>query len=154
PAATTGALTNTATVTPPLGVTDPVPGDNSDADTNPVGPKAELGISKLSSPNPYVPGSPLTYTLVVTNGGPSDASTARVQDTLPAPLASFAWTCTASGAGANCGSASGTGSIDALVTLPVGTHATFAVSGTVPANTTGPLTNTATVTPPLGVTDP
>ena len=29
PAGTTGTLVNTATVTPPLGVTDPVPGNNS-----------------------------------------------------------------------------------------------------------------------------
>src|SRR5262249_7289850 len=84
----------------------------------------------------------------------SNVSNARVQDALPAPLAGFTWTCTPSGVGAGCGTASGTGSIDALVTLPAGTSVTFTVSGTVPANTTGALTNTVTVTPPLGVTDP
>src|SRR5262249_22179087 len=120
---------------------------------NPAGPRADLTISKVSSPDPYVPGAALTYTIVVTNDGPSDATNARVQDALPAPLAAFTWICTPSGAGAACGTPSGIGSIDALVTLPVGTHATFTVTGTVPANTTGSLTNTATVAPPAGVTD-
>jgi len=91
---------------------------------------------------------------VVSNARPSNVTNARVQDALPVPLASFTWTCTASGAGAGCGTPAGTGSIDALVTLPAGTHATFTVSGTVPAGTTGALTNTATVTPPAGVSDP
>src|SRR5262249_48726080 len=122
-------------------------------DNNPVGPQADLTISKAGSPNPYVPGAALTYTIVVTNAGPSNVTGARVQDALPAPLASFTWTCTPT-TGAACGTPSGTGSIDALVTLPAGTSATFSVTGTVPADTTGSLTNAATVTPPVGVTDP
>jgi uncharacterized repeat protein (TIGR01451 family) len=101
-----------------------------------------------------VPRALLTYTIVVSNGGPSDANGARVQDTLPPALAAFTWTCTPSGAGASCGTASGSGNIDALVTLPVGTSATFTVSGIVPAGTTGTLVNTASVAPPPGVTDP
>jgi len=154
PAATTGTLLNSATVNPPAGITDPLPGNNTGTDSNPAGPQADLTITKVSSPNPYVPGSLLTYTVVVTNTGPSNVTNARVQDALPAALAGFGWTCAASGAGASCGSAAGTGNIDALVTLPVGTSATFTVSGTVPAATTGALVNTATVTPPIGVTDP
>src|SRR5262249_56490155 len=110
PADTTGQLTNTATVTPPVGVTDPVPGNNSATDTNPVGPQADLTISKVSSPDPYVPGAPLTYTIVVTNAGPSNVTDARVLDALPAPLAGFAWTCLTIDVGAACGTASGTGS--------------------------------------------
>jgi uncharacterized repeat protein (TIGR01451 family) len=154
PAGTTGALVNTATTTPPLGVTDPVPGNDAATDTNPTGPQANLAINKSSSPNPYVPGATLSYTIVVSNGGPSSVNDARVQDALPPALAGFGWTCTASGAGASCATASGTGDIDALVTLPAGTSATFTLSGSVPAGTTGTLVNTATVTPPLGVTDP
>src|SRR4029077_444938 len=118
------------------------------------GPQADLAISKVSSPNPYVPGALLTYTMVVSNGGPSNVSNARVQDVLPAPRAGFGWTCTASGVGAACGTPSGSGDIDALVTLPVGSSAIFTVSGTVPPGVSGALLNTATVTPPLGVSDP
>jgi uncharacterized repeat protein (TIGR01451 family) len=149
-----GALVNTATVTPPVDLTDPVPGNDAGTDSNPVGSQADLAIIKTSRPSPYVPGAPLTYTIVVSNGGPSGANGARVQDTLPAALAAFTWTCTPSGAGASCGTASGSGDIDVLVTLPVGTSVTFTVSGTVPAETTGTLVNTATVEPPVGVTDP
>ena len=71
PPGTTGALINTATVTPPVDVTDPVPGNNEGTDSNPAGPQADLVVSKSSSPNPYVPGSLLTYTVVVANTGPS-----------------------------------------------------------------------------------
>ena len=105
------------------GVTDPVPGNNAATDTNPVGPQADLAISKSSTPKPYVPGAPLTYTVMVSNAGPSDVINARVQDALPPALAAFGWTCTPSGAGASCGTANGSGDIDALVTLPVGTSA-------------------------------
>src|SRR5262249_12718617 len=106
-----------------------------------------------STPDPYVPGAALTYTIVVHNAGPSNATNARAQDPRPAPLAGFSWTCTPSGAGASCGTPSGTGNIDALVTLPVGTSTTFTVTSTVRADTTGELVNTVTVTPPAGVAD-
>src|SRR5262249_52506585 len=154
PADTTGELVNTVTVTPPAGVADLVPGNDSATNTNPTGgAQADLGITKTSTPDPYVPGATLTYTIVVSNSGPSNVSNAQVQDVLPAPLAAFTWTCTPSGTGASCGTPTGTGNINALVTLPVGTTATFTVTGTVPPATTGALTNTATVTPPVGVTD-
>src|SRR5262249_4986562 len=140
--------------TPPVGVADPVPGNNSATDNNAAGPQADLTISKASTPNPYVPGAPLTYIIVVSNAGPSNVTNAQVQDAFPAPLAGFTWAGTASGVGAGCGSASGSRSINALVTLPVGTHATFTVSGTVPAATTGATRRSAELTPPVGVTDP
>jgi uncharacterized repeat protein (TIGR01451 family) len=95
PAATTGPLNNTATVTPPTGTTDPVPGDNQATDNNPAGPQADLAITKVGTPKPYVPGTPFSYTIVVSNAGPSDVTNARVQDALPAALAGFTWTCVA-----------------------------------------------------------
>ncbi|MEJ7848831.1 MAG: hypothetical protein WKF92_12160 [Pyrinomonadaceae bacterium] len=153
PAGTIGSLINTATVTPPAGITDRVPGNNTATDVNPIGLEANLGITKTSAPKPYVAGAVMTYTIVVTNSGPSAATGARVQDVLPAELSGFGWTC-AAGAGASCGSASGSGDIDALVTLGVSTQVTFTVTGTVPPGTVGALTNTATVTPPVGTTDP
>ena len=154
PSETTGTLLNAVTVTPPLGTTDPVPGNNTASDTNPVGPEADLLITKSSTPNPYVPGAGFTYTITVTNSGLSDVVNARVQDALPAAISGFGWTCTPNGAGASCGTTNGTGNIDALVTLPAGTNAVFSVTGTVPSETTGTLLNAVTVTPPLGTTDP
>jgi hypothetical protein len=42
-------------------------------DTTPANLTADLAVSKSSTPTPYVPGQPQTYTVIVTNSGPSDA---------------------------------------------------------------------------------
>ena len=131
-----------------------MPGNNTGTDTNPVGPQADLTISKSSSPNPYVPGTPLTYTVVVSNAGPCDVINARVQDALPAAAGGLRLDLHAERAGASCGTPAGTRRHRCAGDAAGGTSATFTVSGTVPAGTTGALINTATVTPPLGVTDP
>ncbi|MCF0092948.1 DUF11 domain-containing protein [Micromonospora sp. MH99] len=150
---TTGDLTNTATLTPPAGATDPdcTPSCQSTVVT-PAAPTVDLAVVKTPTPNPYVPGAPLTYTVTVTNGGPSDAVGATVADPLPAPLSAFTWTCEAS-AGSTC-TASGTGNITDTVTVLAGGTLTYTITGTVPSGTTGDLTNTATLTPPAGVSDP
>lgn len=44
---------------------------------------AELVASKTASPNPVLAGSELTFTLGVTNHGPSNANQAFIEDTLP-----------------------------------------------------------------------
>ncbi|MET7373497.1 DUF11 domain-containing protein, partial [Micromonospora arida] len=153
PSATTGDLTNTATLTPPAGAIDPDCTPNcSSTVVTPVGPVVDLAVVKTGSPSPYVPGAAFSYTVTVTNGGPSDAVGATLTDPLPAPLAGFTWTCAAS-AGSSC-TASGTGNINDTVTVLAGGTVTYTISGTVPSGTTGDLTNTATLTPPDGVTDP
>lgn len=160
PASYTGNLVNTVTVSAPAGVTDSNEANNTATDTNtptdPITPSsgADLTITKASNPHPYVPGAPFTYTVVVSNLGPGDVTRAEVEDALPAACSAFTWHCVASGAGATCGTPNGTGDIDALVTLPAGTHATFTVTGTIPGGTTGNLANTATVTAPAGTEDP
>jgi conserved repeat domain len=145
--ATTAAIVNTATVEAPSTISDPVPGNNTATDVNGSAQQADLAITKVSSPNPYVLGAPLTYTVVVANNGPSDANGARVQDRFPSQLSGFSWVCLATGAGA-CLQSNGVGDIDTLVNLPVGSQATFTVSGTVPVTTAGTLVNTASVEPP------
>ena len=99
-----------------------------------------------------VPGTANTYTIVVSNSGPSTAAGAAVSDGLPATLTGVTWTALYS-AGSS-GAASGTGAMSGvLVTLLSGGTATFTVTGTVDAAATGTLTNTATVTAPTGFTD-
>ena len=44
---------------------------------------ADVAITKADVPDPVTVGGPLTYTLVVTNNGPDDASSIVVTDTLP-----------------------------------------------------------------------
>ncbi|WP_179779572.1 DUF11 domain-containing protein [Micromonospora jinlongensis] len=153
PSGITGDLTNTATLTPPGGAIDPDCSPNcSSTAVTPAGPVVDLAVVKTATPNPYVPGTPLTYAVTVTNGGPSDAVGATLTDPLPAPLAGFTWTCAAS-VGSTC-TASGTGSINDTITVLAGGTVTYTISGTVPSGTTGDLSNTATLTPPEGVTDP
>ncbi|MCX5204372.1 DUF11 domain-containing protein [Streptomyces sp. NBC_00237] len=108
-------------------------------------PRSALTIAKSVTPNPYLPGKPLTYTVKVGNSGPAAASGARVKDELPGALKDFTWTCAPTGGGV-CATPSGTGNIDAAVDLPPGAEAVFTVTGTAPAGTAGTLDNTATVT--------
>lgn len=148
----TGTLSNTATVSAPSGVTDPNLANNSATDTDTLTPQADLSISKDDGLTSVIAGSSVTYNIVVSNPGPSDALGATVADTFPAVLSGVTWTCVGAG-GATC-PASGSGDINATVDLPAGGSVTFTVSATVRPNASGVLSNTATVTPPTSVTDP
>ena len=44
---------------------------------------ADMAIVKTGTPNPVTEGTPLTYTLAVTNNGPASATNVTVTDTLP-----------------------------------------------------------------------
>jgi uncharacterized repeat protein (TIGR01451 family) len=44
---------------------------------------ADLSITKNGTPNPVLAGKPLTYTVTVTNNGPSTAVSVKITDTLP-----------------------------------------------------------------------
>ena len=158
-ASASGSLSNTATITPPAGLTDPTPGNNSATDTDTLTPKADLSITKLANPaGTYLPGQALNYTITVTNNGPSDATGVSVTDTVPASVTVSSWSCVAS-TGADCDTtlpgtgASGAANAIALnnVALPHGTSLTISVNGTASLSATGPIVNTATVTPPAGL---
>jgi uncharacterized repeat protein (TIGR01451 family) len=155
-AAATGNLVNTATVATPAGTTDPTPGDNTATDTDTPAPIADLAITKTDGSGTYTPGSPITYTIVVSNAGPSNVVGASIADTVPASITGVTWTCTAAGS-ASCGTASGSGNAIALtgdIAAGAGNTLTLSVAGTVSAAATGNLVNTATVATPAGTTDP
>ena len=62
--------------------TDPNPGNNvSQTQTNVVG-EAKLTIAKVHLSNPAIAGENLTYGIVVTNSGPSDAESVIITDCL------------------------------------------------------------------------
>src|SRR5262249_28753732 len=67
-----GVLSNTANVT--ATEPDPTSANNSATATTTVNPVANLGITKSASPSPVLAGSNLTYTLTVSNAGPSNAA--------------------------------------------------------------------------------
>ena len=147
-----GTLANTAAASVPPGVTDPVPGNNSATDTDTLNPLADLSITKTDFSPSATPGAAVTYTVVVSNAGPSDVIGATVADALPASLSGVSWSCSISGSG-SC-PASGSGNVNAPISLTVGATATLTITGTLLASTTANLVNTASVTPPVGVTDP
>jgi uncharacterized repeat protein (TIGR01451 family) len=151
----TGSLINTATITPPQGVTDPTPGDNSATDTDTLTPRADLAITKTDNQTAAVPGLTTTYTIVVSNAGPSAVIGASVSDPLPLGVTAARWTATASSGGGNVtGPLSGGDALATTVDLPVNASVTFTFTVQIDSNATGTLKNTATVTPPPGTTDP
>jgi uncharacterized repeat protein (TIGR01451 family) len=152
--AATGALTNTAHVAPPPGVTDPNPANNNDSDTDTLTPEADLAITNTDGVTSVVPGTSTTYTIVVGNNGPSDVTGASVADALPAGATGGTWTfVSATGGGSVSGPASGSGALGTTVDLPAGATATFTFTVQVSPSATGTLDNTATVSTPAGVTD-
>ncbi len=103
------------------------------------GNSADMAIVKTATPNPVTEGTPLTYTLTVTNNGPATATNVTVTDSLPSVVTYLSSTST-QGA---CSEASGTvtcllGTIDNAVVATVNIL-------TIPQQA-GAVSNTATVT--------
>jgi uncharacterized repeat protein (TIGR01451 family) len=144
-------MINTATVTSGA---DPVPANNSGtAATTVLGPVADLQITKTATAPTVTAGTPIGWTIVVANAGPSHVVGATVTDALPLMPLGTSWTCAPS-AGSACGALAGMGPIATAVDLPPGGTVTLFVTGTVPPSTAGILTNVAVVVPPPGLTDP
>jgi uncharacterized repeat protein (TIGR01451 family) len=120
--------------------------------------QADLSITKTDGLTSVQAGSAITYTIVVTNNGPSTVTGAAVTDSFPSVLTGVTWTCTAS-AGSVCVPGSGgygNGSINGnkvTLSLLTGGSATFSANATVSLAATGTLSNTASVTAG-GATDP
>jgi len=107
---------------------------------------ADLEVTKSASPRPAIPGTNVTYTLSVTNNGPSTAVNARVTDPLPAGL-------TFVSASTGCAAASGTVTCNAGDLAPGATR-TFTITAAIAADATGTLVNTATGTSDTPDPDP
>ncbi|MFO1496000.1 MAG: hypothetical protein U1F26_15225 [Lysobacterales bacterium] len=113
---------------------------------------ADLAIIKRNGLRLLPAGQPSSYVIVVSNQGPQAVVNARVTDILPAQLSNASWTCSAS-AGASCPE-SGSGTVDALVSLQAGASATFTLTATAQAAPEQIVTNRATVTAPVNAPDP
>ena len=146
------SIVNTATVTTTSQDTFPV--NNSASASTAIGaPVADLMISKTNGVSGVVVGTTTTYTITVTNAGPSTAANAVVTDTFPDGLTGVSWSCVGNG-GAVCGAPGGTGHINSTVTVPVNGIVTFTATGTIDPAFTGTLVNTARVVPAAGTSDP
>ena len=118
-----------------------------------VSPVADLQITVTDGLSSAIQGSTVSYTIVVTNAGPSAVTSAQVADTFPAILSGVSWTCVAS-AGSSCTTGGSGNNRTGTVTLLSAGTATFTANTTLSASATGALVNTATVTTPAGVIDP
>lgn len=77
-------LDNNAVAEVITGATDPDTSNNSATVSNTVTPaSADLVVNKTVSPDPVAEGSENTYTVTVTNNGPSRATAVTLTDTLP-----------------------------------------------------------------------
>ncbi len=151
----TGSLVNTATITPPAGVTDPGVKANTVTDSDSSASQADIVVTKTDGLDSYIPGTPLTYTVVVSNDGPSDAAAVDFSDPLPAQFDTWSWTCVASGA-TGCADGSGSSAISQTLAMPNGSSVTYTINATPRSNASGDLVNTASATAsaPAGISDP
>ena len=114
------------------------------------GPTANLAIAKSDSPDPVIAGNQLTYTVTVSNAGPSDATGVVVSDTLPAGVTFVSTTgCAEDPNGVptcTLGTIAASGSASYTITVDVdsGTLGTITNSATVSSTTTDPDTSNNT----------
>ncbi len=134
-------INNTASVS---SASDPNNANDTSTATTTVATQADVQVVK-TAPAAVAPGGALTYTITVTNAGPSDAADVALEDTLPAGV-TFVSQSQVSGPTFNLSNT--TGSIDNTINpLPAGSTAVFSVVTSVGANVAGGtvLSNTATV---------
>ncbi len=143
----TGTINNSATIAPTAGTTDNVSGNNTGNDSVAIEPNADLSIVKTHTGN-VMAGANVTYSMVVSNAGPSNVSSFTLTDVLDQNYAyqsATGATCTPSGQTINCtGGAINSGS-QTTVTITAALESSATAGGTI--------SNTATVAAPTGVND-
>jgi uncharacterized repeat protein (TIGR01451 family) len=143
----TGTLVNTASISAPSGVLDPLSANNAGTDTNTLTPLTDLGVALGDSPDPVAQGASLVYSIQTTNLGPSTSPSMTVTHTLPAQS-----TFVSSNPGIpTCMHVAGVVTCT-LGTLAPSASASVTVQVTVGPTATGPLSSTATAAG--GATDP
>lgn len=110
----------------------------ADRTITPVLTEADLAITKTNNQDTYKPGTTVTYTITVTNNGPSAAANVTVQDLLPQGITIMSWT------GNNQADVNGELN-DTIATLPNGQSVVYAVTIAIPDDFESDLVNTAQV---------
>jgi uncharacterized repeat protein (TIGR01451 family) len=149
--AASGSFVNMATIAVPAGVTDPDSGNNSATDSDNIVFKADLRVTVTDGKTAAIAGKKNTYTIVVTNAGPSNVTSATIQDTFPPNFAGVTFMATQTG-GATGFTAAGNGDINDTVNLPATSKLIYKATATISASATGSISDTATVT--SDVSDP
>ncbi len=146
-----GTLSNTATISGPNADTNP--GNNSATAVTTVTSTADLTITK-SGPATATAGTNITYSLTLTNGGPSNAASVSLTDAVPAN-ATFVSESQSTGQVFSCvtPAVGGTGTITcSLASFVNGGSATFSITVHINPGATGTVSNTANVS--TASTDP
>jgi uncharacterized repeat protein (TIGR01451 family) len=146
-ASATGTLVNSVAVAVVAPDTETNTGNNSASDTDTLVRSANLTVTKTDGQATAAPGAAVSYTITVSNAGPSTLSQLTLTDTLPAALLSPVF---APGTGAYN---SGTGAWTGITLTPSGS-VTMTVSGTISAAATGTLVNSVAVATIAPDTDP
>jgi uncharacterized repeat protein (TIGR01451 family) len=123
---------------------DPVSVDNAASSSTPSFPAADLLVAKsVAAPEPARPGQLVTWTVNVTNDGPSTALAPTLKDAVTdgvtgvqATTTATGWSCPVVGQNVTC----------KAVAMSAGTSITATITGTLSATFAGALVNTATVT--------
>ncbi|MCE1252325.1 MAG: carboxypeptidase regulatory-like domain-containing protein, partial [Anaerolineae bacterium] len=157
----TGNLINSATIDPNGNISESNETNNTASDTVSVAGSfsAELGITKTDGVSTVGYNGVVNYTITVSNHGPNSANGAIFKDALATGINVTGVTCGSAAGGAACPSGANTtvslmqGSGIVIPTLPNGGSVVFTVTASITASS-GTVTNTATIDPPAGVTDP
>lgn len=160
PSNQTASLVNSATIglTSSTGFTETDSNNNSASVTTPLTNSVDLVVAKTDTPDPVVAGQTITYTVTVTNDGPSDAAGVSLSDNIPDGLRITSVTGTVGSTAISSGSitipasaqdttAANTDDITvAIGSLVDNAIATITVIGVVLPSTRGSLSNVATAT--------
>ncbi len=143
-----GSLANSATTTTPTpnkdGMNNTTTGKTSDDPINgdpSVAGAADVTTKKSADKKGYSPGETITYTITVTNAGPGTAKAPKVSDAVPAQIESPQYSVDNVALGAWSGEAT-------LPDMPAGKVTVVKITGTIKANASGSLANSATTTTP------
>ena len=137
--ATAGSITNTASIGP--NTDDPILSNNTATAMTTVTGSADLSIAKTGPPT-VAAGGNVTYTIDVTNNGPSGVTNVQVNDS-PGPGLTFVSSTAPCSGGFPC----------TITTLAPSQTISFTSTWSVSSSATGTITNNVTVFGP-GVTDP
>lgn len=139
-------ISNTATVA--ASTNDPDPADDSATAESTVTVASDVGITKTAAGSGVLAGAELTYTITVTNNGPSDAANVQFSDPLPANTTFVSldqnsgplFDCVTPAAGTN-------GSVTcSIASLPAPSTAVFSLTVEVADDATGTVENTVSIT--------
>jgi uncharacterized repeat protein (TIGR01451 family) len=136
----------TATVNTPG---DAKPGGSTLTEDIAVQRQSSVQVTMTGTPNPYQPGKPVTYTVAISNAGPTDSAGTAVAITVPTGFTGT-WACTAT-YGSGCAEPIGSGSVTVPVYVAAGGTVTLTATGAAPAQAGGAASASVSLDP--GYTD-